>query len=49
MSQPTINVVVENLIEVGNDHIFGIPGAASLLLYDALYQHKDTIRSVLER
>ncbi|MBN2538568.1 MAG: thiamine pyrophosphate-binding protein, partial [Deltaproteobacteria bacterium] len=49
MSRPAINVVVENLIEAGIDHVFGIPGGAALLLYDALYQHKDEIRSVLAR
>jgi len=49
MSRPAINVAVENLIEAGIDHVFGIPGGAALLLYDALYEHKDEIRSVLAR
>ncbi len=49
MAKPGINVAVEALIEGGIDHVFGMPGGAALLLYDALYEHRDRIHSVLAR
>lgn len=49
MAKPGINVAVETLIEAGIDHVFGMPGGAALLLYDALFEHRDRIRSVLAR
>ncbi len=49
MMQSLNNAVVETLIECGVDHVFGIPGGGALFLYDALYQHRDRITSVLAR
>jgi len=49
MTKPGINAAVETLIEAGIDHVFGMPGGAALLLYDALFEHRDRIRSVLAR
>ncbi|MEA3223821.1 MAG: thiamine pyrophosphate-binding protein [Thermodesulfobacteriota bacterium] len=49
MERPVIQEVVDILIEAGIDHCFGIPGGAALLLYDALFDKKDKIRSVLTR
>ncbi|TAL29754.1 MAG: thiamine pyrophosphate-binding protein [Spirochaetes bacterium] len=49
MMQSLNNAVVETLIECGVDHVFGVPGGGALFLYDALYQHRDRITSVLAR
>ena len=42
-------VVVDILIDAGIDHIFGMPGGATLFLYDALFDRQDRIRTVLAR
>lgn len=40
-------MVVEILLENGVDTIFGYPGGAAMVIYDALYKHSDQIRHVL--
>ena len=40
-------MVVEMLLENGVDTIFGYPGGAAMVIYDALYKHSDQIRHVL--
>jgi acetolactate synthase-1/2/3 large subunit len=42
-------VVAEILIEAGIDHVFGMPGGATLFVYDALVDKQDRIRTVLAR
>jgi len=37
------------LEDAGIDHVFGMPGGLTLPIYDALYDHTDTIRTVLVR
>jgi acetolactate synthase-1/2/3 large subunit len=39
--------IVRGLIEQGVDTVFGYPGGAVLPLYDALYEHRDTIAHYL--
>jgi acetolactate synthase-1/2/3 large subunit len=41
--------VVQALLTGGVDTVFGMPGGSTVLLYDALYDHRDEIRSVLVR
>lgn len=40
-------MVVEILLENGVDTIFGYPGGAAMIIYDALYKHSDQIKHVL--
>ena len=40
---------VETLIDCGVEYTFGIPGGGALLLYDALFQNRDRITSILAR
>jgi acetolactate synthase-1/2/3 large subunit len=42
-------VVVDILIDAGIDHVFGMPGGATLFLYDALFDRQDKVRTVLAR
>ncbi len=42
-------VVADILVEAGIDHVFGMPGGATLFLYDALLDKQDQIRTVLAR
>jgi acetolactate synthase-1/2/3 large subunit len=37
-------VVADILVEAGIDHVFGVPGGATLFLYDALLDKQDQIR-----
>jgi acetolactate synthase I/II/III large subunit len=41
--------VVRVLEEVGVDAVFGMPGGYTLKLFDALYDHQDSIRTILVR
>ena len=41
--------IVRVLEEAGIDMVFGMPGGNSLLIFDALYDHRSTIRTVLVR
>ncbi len=41
--------IVRVLEEAGIDMVFGMPGGNTLLIYDALYSHQSTIRTVLVR
>jgi acetolactate synthase-1/2/3 large subunit len=45
----TTELVVDTLIQAGIDHVFGMPGGATIFLYDALADRKDKIRTVLSR
>jgi len=45
----TTDLVIETLVEAGIDHVFGMPGGATILLYDSLVNYKDKIRTVLAR
>lgn len=40
---------VDILIEAGIDHVFGLPGGATPILYDALVDRRDQVRTVLAR
>ncbi|HPR62345.1 MAG TPA: thiamine pyrophosphate-binding protein, partial [Prolixibacteraceae bacterium] len=41
--------LIRSLIEEGVETIFGYPGGAIMPVYDALYDHQDTIHHVLTR
>jgi len=41
--------IVRVLEEAGIDMVFGMPGGNSLLIFDALYDHRSTIRTILVR
>lgn len=41
--------IVRVLEEAGIDMVFGMPGGRAMLIYDALYDHKKSIRTVLVR
>jgi acetolactate synthase-1/2/3 large subunit len=41
--------VVQALLTAGVDTVFGMPGGSTVMLYDALFDHRDAIRSVLVR
>ncbi len=41
--------IVRVLEESGIDTVFGMPGGRTLAIYDALHDHRDTIRTVLVR
>ncbi|MBN1533449.1 MAG: thiamine pyrophosphate-binding protein, partial [Spirochaetes bacterium] len=49
MNIPTTQAAVETLIDCGIEYTFGIPGGGALFLYDALYQQREKITSVLTR
>ncbi len=40
-------IIVETLIELGCDCVFGYPGGAVLNIYDELYKSSDRIRHVI--
>jgi acetolactate synthase-1/2/3 large subunit len=46
---PTREAVVRVLEQAGIDMVFGIPGGFTLPIFNALYDHKSTIRTVLVR
>ncbi len=46
---PTREAIVRVLEQAGIDTIFGMPGGNMGVLYNALYDHRDTIRCVLVR
>jgi len=41
--------IVRVLEEAGIDMVFGIPGGNTMLIFDALYDHRSTIRTILVR
>jgi acetolactate synthase-1/2/3 large subunit len=41
--------IVRVLEQAGIDTVFGMPGGRTLAIYDALHDHRDTIRTVLVR
>ncbi len=41
------DILVENLIELGCDTVFGYPGGQILHVYDSLYTHQDKINHIL--
>ena len=56
MATPLLNAdvrapeaVVQALISGGVDHVFGMPGGSTVMIYDALFDHRDAIRTVLVR
>jgi acetolactate synthase-1/2/3 large subunit len=46
---PTREAIVRVLEQAGIDTIFGMPGGNMGVLYNALYDHRDTIRCILVR
>jgi acetolactate synthase-1/2/3 large subunit len=42
-------LLLELLVQVGVDTIFGYPGGAIMPVYDALYDYRDRLRHVLVR
>ena len=42
-------IMVDILIEAGIDHVFGMPGGSAMFLFDALFDRRDRIRTVLAR
>jgi acetolactate synthase-1/2/3 large subunit len=47
--QKATDVVVDTLVQAGIDHVFGMPGGATIFLFDALADRQDEIRTVLSR
>jgi acetolactate synthase-1/2/3 large subunit len=45
----TTDLVVDTLVQAGIDHVFGMPGGATIFLYDALADRQKEIRTVLCR
>ena len=46
---PTREAIVRVLEQAGIDTVFGMPGGNTGVIYNALYDHRDTIRAVLVR
>ena len=46
---PVPEGIVQVLEQAGIDMVFGMPGGQSIPIYDALYDHQQTIRTVLTR
>ena len=46
---PPHEAIVRVLEQAGIDMVFGIPGGYTGALFNALYDHRDTIRTVLVR
>jgi acetolactate synthase-1/2/3 large subunit len=46
---PTREAIVRVLEQAGIDMVFGMPGGNTGIIYNALYDHRDTIRTVLVR
>ncbi|MBI4832550.1 MAG: thiamine pyrophosphate-binding protein [Candidatus Lindowbacteria bacterium] len=42
-------IITDILVDAGIDHVFGMPGGATMFIFDALYDKKDKIRTVLAR
>ncbi len=42
-------IVTDILIDAGIDHVFGMPGGATMFIFDALHDKRDQIRTVLAR
>jgi len=42
-------IFTDILVDAGIDHVFGMPGGATMFLFDALYDKQDKIRTVLAR
>jgi acetolactate synthase I/II/III large subunit len=41
--------ICEVLVEAGIDYVFGIPGGGTIPIWNALFDHKDKIRTILTR
>jgi acetolactate synthase-1/2/3 large subunit len=42
-------IITDIFVDAGIDHVFGMPGGATMFIFDALYDKKDKIRTVLAR
>ena len=42
-------IITDILVEAGIDHVFGMPGGATMFIFDALHDKRDKIRTVLAR
>lgn len=49
MNQKATELVLDLLVQAGIDHVFGMPGGATIFLYDGLVDRQDKIRTVLAR
>ncbi len=47
--QKATDLVIDTLVQAGIDHVFGMPGGATIFLYDALADRRKEIRTVLCR
>src|SRR2546429_5520824 len=45
----TVEVLVEMVNEYGVEHIFGVPGDTTMVLYDALYHARSDITHIMTR
>ena len=44
MNKNFSKIIIEQLLELGIDHFFGIPGGAIAPIYNILYDYKDKIK-----
>jgi len=42
-------IITDILVEAGIDHVFGMPGGATMFIFDALHDKREQIRTVLAR
>jgi acetolactate synthase-1/2/3 large subunit len=42
-------IFTDILVDAGIDHVFGMPGGATMFIFDALYDKRDKIRTILAR
>ncbi len=42
-------IITDIMVDAGIDHVFGMPGGATMFIFDALYDKRDQIRTVLAR
>ena len=42
-------IITDILVDAGVDHVFGMPGGATMFIFDALFDKQDKIRTVLAR
>jgi len=42
-------IITDILVDAGIDHVFGMPGGATMFIFDALFDKQDKIRTVLAR
>ena len=41
--------IAETLIDAGVDHVFGIPGGATVAIYNSLFDKQDKMKVILAR